>query len=112
MKESLTIYYDDNCSFCKNACLRIKKYLFLKNTDIKPMSSDEGANKIFLSQYSWVVYEYSTRKYFSKSSAWWRLVYHSPFFLLSYIVYAPLVLWIGDKIYDYIARNRSKTCKV
>lgn len=110
MKKELVIYYDPDCGFCKKLCERIQKYLLLKNAEIKTINSDETANNIFLNEYSWAVYDGHTKKYYSKSSAWWRLVRRSPFFFCYFITYIPFVIYIGDKIYDYIARNRPRTC--
>jgi predicted DCC family thiol-disulfide oxidoreductase YuxK len=110
MKRRITIYYDPDCGFCEKACVSIRRFLFLKNTDIDVITSNEEANRIFQKEYSWVVYEEGTNTYFSKSTAWWRLVRASPFFPLYVITYIPRVIWLGDRIYDEVANNRPKTC--
>ncbi len=112
MKNKIIIYYDPDCGLCKKSCERIVKYLFLKNTDILPISSNPQANAIFLKEYSWVVYESDTGKYYSKSLAWWRLVNASSFSFLNVISLVPGVLWLGDRIYNKVARSRPVTCTV
>ena len=110
MSEKIIIYYDPDCGFCLQWCIRIKKFLFLKHVEIVPITRDKEAHVIFLKEYSWVIYESATGDYYSKSRAWWRLVYASPFFILYYVSYIPGVIWLGDIIYDKVAHNRPNTC--
>ncbi len=112
MKNSLRIYYDKDCGFCFQSCLFLKKFLFLKSIQLLPIDSDKNTYAIFLQDYTWVVYEEKSQKYFTKSMAFWRLVYASPFSFFYYISYIPYVIWLGDKIYDVVARNRSTTCEL
>ena len=113
MSKNISVYYDPDCGFCRNVCFKIKKYLFLQGVEILPISSkNENVYNIFLNEYSWVVHEHETGIYYSKSRAWWRLVYASKFSVVSSVSYIPGVIWLGDKLYDCIARNRPKTCKI
>ncbi len=112
MKHGVTIYYDPDCGFCLRICRKIKKYLFLSNAEIKVITSDKDAYAIFLREYSWVVFESHTGKYYSKSSAWWVLVRVSPFSFLYVLTYIPGMIWLGDMLYEVVADNRPKTCRV
>ncbi len=111
MKKEIVIYYDPDCGFCEKACISIKKFLFLKNAEIRIITTDKEAYKIFQDEYSWAVYESATGKYYSKSKAWWRLVRASPFSILYLVSLIPGVGWLGDRVYDKVANSRPKTCK-
>ena len=111
-RERVIIFYDYDCSFCKKVCITIKKYLLLYHAQILPITSNPHAMKIFREEYSWAVYDGTTDMYYSKSSAWWRLVKISPFSFFFYCVYIPGVRWLGDRVYDVVARSRTKTCAV
>jgi predicted DCC family thiol-disulfide oxidoreductase YuxK len=76
------------------------------------ISSDQKAQDIFVKEYSWSVYSFVDTRYYTKSSAFWRLVKASPFSRISYISSLPGVLWLGDIVYDVVARHRSRTCAV
>ncbi len=110
MKKGIIIYYDEDCGFCRQACMSIRKFLFLKNTEIVVITTDVEAYRVFQDEYSWAVYDEASGKYYSKSRAWWRLVHASPFSFLYLISLIPGVILVGDKIYDVVANSRPKTC--
>jgi predicted DCC family thiol-disulfide oxidoreductase YuxK len=112
MKEKLTLYYDPDCGFCKKSCFFLVSVLRLSHAVIVEVSSDTRAQEIFDQEYSWSLYDPHNKQYYSKSKVFWYLVKASPFSFMFLLSRLPLVLWLGDRIYDVVARSRPKTCTV
>ena len=112
MNRKNTLYYDAHCDMCIRWCHRICTILFLKNLECVDIASHKEAHNYFEKEYSWAFYEADTKRMYGKSSVLWRLIQISPFFsYMFYVSCIPGVIWLGDRIYDYVARSRT-SCKV
>ena len=112
MTQNIIIYYDGTCSFCHIWCIRIKKFLFLKNTKLIPIQDEKTIEAVSILENSWIIKDTLTGETFLRSQAWWKLVKESPFSFLFFISYIPGTIWLGDTIYTHVANSRPKTCTV
>ena len=55
MTQNIIIYYDGTCSFCHIWCIRIKKFLFLKNTKLIPIQDEKTIEAVSILENSWII---------------------------------------------------------
>lgn len=51
----VTIFYDDDCTFCKKMVQVLRQFLLLPDVSVLPAQSDPAANALMLQEDSWVV---------------------------------------------------------
>ena len=100
----LTMYYDQDCSFCLKMCWLLKTFLGLKSAQIIPAQTDAEMAEILEREFSWVVVTPSGERLIKwpamvavfAASPWGRFL-------------APMLAWpqrLGNRIYDSVANNR------
>jgi predicted DCC family thiol-disulfide oxidoreductase YuxK len=102
----LIIWYDQDCGFCLKMCHLMRVFLFLPNVKIQPAQQEPEMDAILSTNNSWVV----TRedRLALKWAAFGLLLRSSPVFRpLAVIAEWPWINWIGDHIYDLVAKHRS-----
>ncbi len=101
-----TIYYDDNCNFCKKLVLIIKTFFILPDTKYLPAQSEPSIYSAMQLNNSWVVVGPNNVKYF-KFKAIVELVRISPIFhSFAKILDSDLFSNIGNSLYNFVATNR------
>ena len=109
-KVSLTIYYDENCLFCRKGVLLIQVFFILPHVSFLPAGSDPAIAAEMHKQRSWLAL--SGTKDDSLKQGFEVLVIliaRSPLlFYIAPFLRTPLALAIGNKWYRVIADNRHK----
>lgn len=109
---SLTIYFDDDCGFCRRSVAIISYCLLLYGVRVIPA---QGVPEIYTKMQhhnSWIVSD-SKGKLFFKEQALARLLHSSPlFFIISPLFFWKPVMAIGDKVYEIIVKHRFIACSV
>ena len=111
-KNSLTIFYDADCGFCHYTSRIIKRLDVLNvftwagaHSTIKKPSVYES-----LKDKTIMVYEPDTEKCYTKEKAFGKILLNLPFgFLIGWIFFIPGLSYLFEKIYDFIANNRTQT---
>lgn len=101
----LTIWYDRDCGFCRRICRLIRTFLFLRDVSIKPAQNDRVIGHLLEEANSWVITD--GQSHHLRWKAMCRLVAASPvfWFTVPLLTFKPSV-WVGDRAYRWVARNR------
>ena len=106
-KGSLAVWYDRDCGFCEKLCLILATFLFIRDVPIRPAQDEPKIGKLLEKHNSWVVTDVSGEHL--KWQAMRQLVAGSPVY--SFFAW-PMgwrpVAWVGNKGYDWVARNRPR----
>jgi len=105
-KLTLTIFYDEECHFCRKMCLLLKTFLVLPSASILPAQPHPEVFEVMERENSWVVYD-SQRLAYTQWEGVLLLFRNSPIFwpiscLLGLALFQPIGTWI----YQMIANNR------
>ena len=108
----MTIFYDQDCSFCEKSASILKMFFLIPETKVLPAQSDEVANKEMLEKNSWVVRDYEGKDHF-KFDGVIKVAQLSPLLRpFAFILKTKPVRSIGTILYDVVAVNRDRTCAV
>ncbi|MDW3223901.1 MAG: HTTM domain-containing protein [Paracoccaceae bacterium] len=101
----LTIWYDRDCGFCRRICHLITTFLFLRDVSIEPAQNDRVIGPLLEKANSWVITD--GQSHHLRWRAMCRLVAASPvfWFTVPLLTFKPSV-WVGDRAYRWVARNR------
>ncbi len=103
---AVRLWYDRDCGFCFKLCRILATFLFLRDVPIAPAQDDERIGALLERENSWVVTDGGAE--FLRSDAMRRLFAASPvFWPLAHVLALRPVVWLGDAVYGWIARNRS-----
>lgn len=106
--QGCSLYYDQDCGFCKKSVSLIKEFFLLSKMEILPSQSDKVATKIMDQETSWA-FKNSSGNAFSRFSAFVEIVQVSVFAkLLVPILKLSVVDSFGSKSYHYVSHNRKK----
>ncbi|HAC66223.1 MAG TPA: hypothetical protein DCF68_22485 [Cyanothece sp. UBA12306] len=105
-RQGLTIYYDQDCGFCKKVVYLIRTFLILPGTPLLVAQDNQSIYADMLEKNSWVVVDWQENRYFKFEG----IIYVcslSP--ILQFIT--PILRWQpimqgGTKFYETIANNR------
>lgn len=109
--QSIEIYYDKGCGFCKKMVLIIKTFLFHEKVKLKHLQENEQTKKIFELKNSWVV-KTNEGEYLTRFNAFIYLVENSIFKFFTKLLKQKNINIMGEKIYIYISDNRKKFSKL
>lgn len=102
----MKIYYDDECRFCRDTVCFIKNNFLTSKIQIVPGQDEKNIDDDMKKYNSWVVVDDDGMKYF-KFEALIKVFSVSPsLYLLSCFLKISLIKFIGDRIYDKVAKNR------
>ncbi|EQC47892.1 hypothetical protein [Bacteriovorax sp. Seq25_V] len=103
--ETLTLYYDGECGFCRRFCILLKEVLFVSNLIIKPSTDDSSINEIINSQKSWLLID-SRGTQSTRFNVFAKLLDSSIFFPLGVVYNLSPILAIGNYAYKHISKYR------
>ena len=107
-QKHLTVYFDGQCSFCKNAVYLLKTFLILPYAALEEAQSKPEALSEMNKRNSWLVWN-QEKGWQSHFSAFVELISSSPlFFYLAPFFRLKPISFLGNKIYNWTAKNRQK----
>lgn len=112
VSKDLRIYYDEDCVFCHKICQLLTVFLMMPRIPIRPAQSDPKAAVLLAINNSWVVSDGADTDYL-EWDALRHLLASSPLFrpLATLLSAWPLQI-LGNKFYQWVARNRSMLGRV
>jgi predicted DCC family thiol-disulfide oxidoreductase YuxK len=107
------IYYDGDCGFCAKAAPGIKTLLFLPvNIPVLPAQTNPSLKKEMMQYNSWIFVD-TKNNHFHKANAIPALLTNSYlFFPFAFIFSLKPITYIGNIIYEYIAKSRHTICVI
>ncbi|WP_346899894.1 HTTM domain-containing protein [uncultured Roseibium sp.] len=103
---AITLWYDQGCAFCEKTCHILRIFLLLPTAGIRPAQEDPEIGAELTARNSWVVTVGADR--FFKAGGLIALLSASRVFRpLAVVLNLAPFLWLGDRCYDLIGRNRS-----
>ncbi|WP_421981590.1 HTTM domain-containing protein [Roseibium sp.] len=107
----VAIWFDRGCDFCEKTCQILKVFLFLPATPVRPAQDDAEIGPELEARNSWVLTVGNDRHF--KFDALSRLITISPvLFPLGTLLGLKVFRKPGDRIYDWVGRNRSSFSRV
>lgn len=107
---NLTLYYDADCGFCKKSVYLIRMFLLLPKTEIRLAQEHPSIWEDMQREDSWVI-ETPDGKRFFRFGGGLAIARRSPLlFWLVPLAQLPFCYRIGEWVYRYIAKNRSRVC--
>jgi predicted DCC family thiol-disulfide oxidoreductase YuxK len=103
----LKIYYDGECGFCRNTVYSIKNKFLLPEAQIYPAQDKKDTEADMKKYNSWVVIDYKGNKYYKFEAVIYVTSLSPRFFFLSHFFKLGLIRFLGEKIYEKVAENRS-----
>lgn len=105
-RESIKIFYDGDCGFCRKTCLVLREFLLPSSVPILKAQSDPYVHKIMQDNDSWVVMDHQSRPLIH----WHAMVYLFKQRMLlrplAWIMNLPGFIHLGNLVYRFVARNR------
>ena len=106
VQRSVTLYYDQDCGFCRKTCLLLRGLLGLQRAEIRPAQAHPRAKALLESNNSWVVIDHEDRAWL-KWAAFLALLRVSPIFgWLARPLSAAWLVTPGTAAYDFVGRHR------
>lgn len=108
----LSIFYDEECGFCRKSSWALKMFLLLPNTQVLPAQPHADIYAKMRSNDSWVVIDGEQHQYFTYPAGI-RILAASPLlFWLAPLMALPMFRSFGEKCYRFVASHRGNTCSV
>ena len=105
------LFYDSDCGFCHYAVRIIKRldiYSIITFADFN-YKGNKPLNYSELSTQTAILYDESSKKSWIKHQAFGKVMSLLPFgFIVSWIFFVPGISFLFEKVYDFIADNRTK----
>lgn len=106
-KKPLIVYFDGQCSFCKNVTYLFKTFLILPSVTVMEAQSKPEALSEMNKRNSWLVWD-EEKGWQSHWPAFAELTSRSPFiFYLAPFFRLKPISSLGNKIYNLVAKNRN-----
>lgn len=103
----VTVYYDDECAFCRKWVRILHRALLLPNSRTLPARADARIWQEVLERNSWVVADPSGAHWYD-FAAMTALVAASPVvFFCAPLMRIPYIARLGERYYRRVARRRS-----
>ena len=106
-RQGLKIYYDADCGFCKNTVYSIKNNFLIPETQIYTAQEKKDIEEDMKKYNSWVVVDYKGNKYYKFDAVTYITSLSPKISLLSYFFKLGFVKFLGEKIYEKVAKNRN-----
>lgn len=104
-KHKATLYYDEDCGFCRRACKIILSLFGLRTVNFKTAQSDDAALKKMKADHSWALQ--LDGDWHSQSKVFYELMKGSPtMFWLRPILSIPPIPALVQKIYVWVSHHR------
>ncbi len=105
-QKPLTVYFDAQCSFCRHSTYLLKTFLILPQVTLREAQSDPEALSEMNKRNSWLVWD-QDKGWQSHFSGFAELISRSPlFFYLAFFFRLKPISFLGNKIYNLVAKNR------
>lgn len=105
-KIALTIFYDEDCGFCRKMCLLLKAFLVLPSASILPAQPCPEVFEVMERKNSWVVYDSKGLAYTQWDGVLLLFRCSPIFWPIATVLGLSLFHPIGTGIYQMIANNR------
>lgn len=106
-KETVTIYYDKDCGFCRRSVLLIRTFMLRADTEIRTAQSDPNIYADMQKHNSWVIVNPAGDRFFT-FAAGVEIAQHSIWrFILVPLSHLPGINKFGEWFYRQVANNRS-----
>ncbi len=105
-KIALTIFYDEDCGFCRKMCLFLKTFLILPSASIHPAQPRPEVFEVMERENSWVVYDSNGLAYTQWEGVLLLFRCSPIFWPIAHVLGLSLFHPIGTWIYQMIANNR------
>jgi len=106
----ITIFFDENCGFCKKMVYVLRSFLLINNCKIEAAQSNDVANSLMVKENSWVVCINGI--YFVRFKAVIKLFENSKlFFWMAWVLHLSFIQKIGDMGYEWVSNNRQIVSK-
>lgn len=107
---SLTIYYDEDCGFCRKSAHLIRTLLLVVGSRVVPAQTNPSVYADMKTHNSWVIVDATGNRFFTYKAGI-RIIEASPLLFLT----APLFKlrasgFIGEKVYRFVANHRGSVC--
>jgi predicted DCC family thiol-disulfide oxidoreductase YuxK len=107
-KPKVSIYYDQECAFCKRSVELIVKYFRVRTDQVGPAQDKRDIYKVMQEKDSWVVIN-ETGEVFTTFAAGVEIARHSPILKWLILLSKPKFMQkIGEWAYRKIADNRRR----
>lgn len=113
----LKIYYDGDCGFCRDTVYLIRDKFLIPDTQILIAQDKKDIEEDMKKYNSWVVVDYRGNKYYKFEAIIYVTSLSPKISFLSHFFKIGIVKFLGEKIYEQVARNRglvsnSSKCKI
>jgi len=102
----VTMYYDEDCGFCLKMCLILREFLLPETVKILPAQSYNDIYPIMERENSWVITDSNGNTYTHWHAMVFLFTQHWLFKPIGWLMKFPPFMWLGNKIYSFIANNR------
>ena len=108
--QKATLFYDEDCGFCKRSCLILVRLMLLNNVDLKTAQSSPEAVEFMKKYNSWTLS--LDGKWYYQSFVFYMLLGISPvFFFLKPVLRFAFIPSIVQKVYVWVSHNRVAAAK-
>ena len=111
-RNNLTIYYDNDCAFCKRTVFIIKGLFLVGKTKMLSAQSDEKLFEIMSENNSWIVVDQYGNKRYGFEGLTYVFGCSPILFPLKYIYKIKILSKFGEFLYSTVANNRTKMSKI
>ncbi len=102
----VTIFYDEDCEFCRKICLVLKTFLVMPHTPILPAQTHPPILEIMERDNTWIVQDQQGAQYTEWQAILFLLRQSVIFWPVALVLRVPVLSRLGTKLYRVIARNR------
>lgn len=107
----ITLYYDGACCFCRTSVFALSAFACLPETTRRPAQESTEALRIMQERNSWVVEDRAGTMHMRYAAVLAMLRASPLFFWLAFVLsHIPGNVEIGNRVYDWVAVNRNRTC--
>ena len=104
--ESIVIYYDEDCTFCLKMCLILRSFLLPQGTRILRAQNYPAVHAIMERENSWVVQDAHGGYHIHWQAMTFLFTQRWPFKPLGWLMSAPILSGLGNRLYRWVAENR------
>jgi len=102
----VTMFYDQDCGFCLKMCLILREFLLPDSVKILQAQNYDHIYPIMERENSWVIEDGNGNTYTHWHAMAFLFSQRWPFKPLGWLMRFPPFMWIGNKVYRWVATNR------
>jgi len=100
------MYYDEDCGFCLKMCLILREFLLPDTVKILRAQDYNDIYAIMERENSWVISDGAGKTYIHWSAMAFLFTQSWPFKPIGWLMKLPPFMWVGNRIYHWVATNR------